>query len=77
MPKPDSLEQFQSWKRDVDNAMLQEFAINTVDAGLSDEELSNYWQQEPSATAFVAWYGEKYDLTPVADWKWQSSALKI
>lgn len=72
MPKLESID-FETWKCEVDKAMVQKFAIGTVDAGLSNDELLKHWQQEPTAAAFVAWYGEKYDLTPLADWNWQVS----
>jgi hypothetical protein len=76
MPKPDSTDRFGAWRGDVDKVMVQKFAINTTDAGLSDDELLEHWQQEPSAVAFVEWYGEKYDLTPLADWNWQITGFK-
>ena len=75
MPRPDSLH-FETWKRQVDKAMVQKYAIDTTDAGLGEEELLKHWQQEPSATEFVTWYGEKYDLTPLADWNWQTAGFK-
>jgi len=69
MPKAET---FEIWKREVDDVMLKEFSINVIDAGLDENQLFHYWQQEPSATAFVAWFGGKYDLVHVSNWGWSS-----
>ena len=47
MPRLDSTD-FETWKREVDKAMVQKFAIDATDAGLDADELLKHWQQEPS-----------------------------
>ena len=67
---------FERWKHQIDEIMVRKFAINTTDAGLDENELQDYWKAQLSADAFVTWFGEKYDLTPVSDWNWQSLKSK-
>lgn len=51
-----------SWINAVDRHMKQDWCIDTVDAGLSDDDLSRYWQSGDNPAEFVAWFAEKYDL---------------
>jgi hypothetical protein len=75
--KPFDANNFEKWKREIDRIMVRNFAINTADAGLDKNELQGYRKQQLSADVFVSWFGEKYDLTPISDWNWQSFKSKI
>jgi hypothetical protein len=68
--QPLSSEPFTDWKSDVDRAMLADYGINTVDAGIDDDRLRQHWMEERSPKDFVEWFATKYDLTPTSDWGW-------
>jgi hypothetical protein len=50
------------WKRTVDALMKRDYAIDTDDAGLSDEEIARFCADGSSPEDFVRWFAEKYDL---------------
>jgi len=51
-----------AWVAEVDRLMRRDWCIDTSDAGLSDDELTRYWQDAEEPAAFVAWFAEKHDL---------------
>ena len=51
-----------AWKRQVDALMTRDYAIDTDDAGLSDEEIARYFADGDTPDEFVRWFAEKYDL---------------
>ncbi len=50
------------WKRHVDALMKRDYAIDTDDAGLSDEEIARHFADGDTPEDFVSWFAEKYDL---------------
>jgi hypothetical protein len=50
------------WRRRVDALMKRDYAIDTVDAGLSDEEIARHFADGDTPEEFVRWFAEKYDL---------------
>lgn len=68
-PKFVAAPDFETWKAEVDRIMSKDFAIDTIDAGIGEEQLLDYWQWQPSAAAFVGWFAEKYDLDPISIWR--------
>ena len=50
------------WFVAVNRLMKRDWRINTTDAGLSEDELTRYWQAGTDPAVFVAWFAEKYDL---------------
>ena len=51
-----------AWINAVDRLMKRHWCIDTADAGLSDDDLSRYWENGDTPAEFVAWFAEKYDL---------------
>ena len=51
-----------AWVAEVDRLMRRDWCIDTSDAGLSDDELTRYWQGGEEPSAFVVWFAEKHDL---------------
>lgn len=54
--------EFDDWKADVDRVMTRRFLIDTASAGLDEARLQEFFESGQSASDFVEWYGEKYDL---------------
>lgn len=50
------------WVRTVDWLMKRDWCVDTVDAGLSDDDLTRHWLDGDEPAAFVAWIADKYDL---------------
>lgn len=55
------------WRQQVDTLMRREYLIGLEDAGASDEEVARHFASGQSPEAFVAWFGEKYDLQRLGD----------
>ena len=53
------------WKKSFDRALVARYGIDTVDAGLDDDDLDAYSELDPQDAAES--YGKKYALTPSAD----------
>lgn len=51
-----------AWKRRVDALMKRDYAIDTDDAGLGDEEVARFFADGDTPEEFVSWFAEKYDL---------------
>lgn len=51
-----------TWKRRVDALMKRDYAIDTGDAGISDEEIARYFADGDAPEGFVSWFAGKYDL---------------
>ena len=51
-----------TWKRHVDALMKRDYAIDTADAGIDDEELGRHFADGGTPEDFVSWFAEKYDL---------------
>lgn len=51
-----------AWKRQVDTLMKRDYAIDTDDAGLSEEDIARFFADGDTPEAFVSWFAEKYDL---------------
>lgn len=49
-----------AWRQQFDAAMKQLFAIDHVDAGMDDQQLSRFADSPPREAALE--FGEKYDL---------------
>ena len=59
MASPDAIT---TWKRRVNALMKRDYAIDTDDAGIDDEELARHFADGSSPEDFVSWFAEKYDL---------------
>ena len=55
--QPLSGEPFTEWKRDVDRAMLADYGINIIDAGIDDDRLRQHWMEEQSPK--ILWNGSQ------------------
>ena len=53
----------------VDAAMLKLFGIDTNLAGIDERLIASAQEECQTPEEFARWFGEKYDLTYVADWK--------
>jgi len=53
----------------VDAAMLKFFGIDTGDAGIDADLIASAQEECQAPEDFARWYGEKYDLTYLDDWK--------
>lgn len=51
-----------TWKRQVDALMQRDYAIDTGDAGLSDDDIARFFADGDTPEAFVRWFAERYDL---------------
>jgi hypothetical protein len=65
----------------VDAALQKFFGIDTGDAGIDVELIARAQEQCQTPEDFARWYGDKYDLTYIDDWKYSlgtaSKARKI
>jgi hypothetical protein len=50
------------WITAVNDLMLQDYAIDLEDAGLSDQQIHEHFASALSPREFVNWFGSKYDL---------------
>jgi hypothetical protein len=50
-------------------AMLELFGIDTVDAGIEEVLISNAMCDGDTPEDFALWFGDKYGLTLVSEWK--------
>jgi ATP phosphoribosyltransferase regulatory subunit HisZ len=53
----------------VDAAMLKLFAIDTGDAGIEADLIAAAQEEGQTPEDFALWFGEKYGLNTVAEWK--------
>lgn len=68
---------FERWRRRVDQLMRREYLIDLEDAGASHDDVARYFASDQSPEAFVAWFGEKYDLQRPSDfWPTTPAALR-
>jgi hypothetical protein len=49
--------------------MLKLFCIDTADAGIEAEPIALAQDAGETPEQFARWWGEKYGLTYIADWK--------
>ncbi len=49
---------FSRWKATVDSVMKKIYGIDTNDAGIEDERLSDHWSTGEAPEHFVEWFGE-------------------
>lgn len=50
------------WLQTVNRLMKRGWCIDIADAGLSEDDLTRYWQNGDDPAEFVAWFADKYDL---------------
>lgn len=62
MPQRNVPEDCAEWVGEADRLMKRDWYIDTVDAGLDDEDVIGYWKSGDSPEEFVAWFAEKRDL---------------
>ena len=60
---------FMDYWEAVDAAMLKCFGIDTGDAGIDAELIASAQEEGQTPEEFARWYGAKYDLTYIDDWK--------
>jgi hypothetical protein len=53
---------FTAWRQEADAALRRGWMIGLEDAGITDEELRNHFEDGKSAASFAEWFAEKYDL---------------
>lgn len=51
-----------TWKRQIDALMKRDYAIDTDDAGLGEEDIARFFAAGYTPEEFVRWFAEKYDL---------------
>lgn len=61
---------FRRYRFAVSERMKQVYGIDLCDAGIDDQPVLKAYQDGWTADDFVSWFGEKYDLTPVAEWSY-------
>jgi hypothetical protein len=59
---------FGDWLRNANSRLKEQFALDFVDAGLSEEELRIYAARFDDPVKFADWFGEKYDLLATVTW---------
>ncbi|MDO1557968.1 hypothetical protein Q0812_00825 [Brevundimonas sp. 2R-24] len=52
----------EGWIKAVDLQMRRDWCIDSIDAGLSPEELKRFWGHGETPAEFVAWFAKKHDL---------------
>jgi hypothetical protein len=57
---------YRDWCAAVDLRLSQIYCITIEDAGFDEEYLINHWQSNETPFEFAEWYGNKYDLDPIA-----------
>jgi hypothetical protein len=62
------LGEFAEWKRDIDRMLLGNYAIDTTNAGLDDDQLRRHWATGETAGEFVKRLALKFDLTTKVEW---------
>lgn len=60
---------FSRWRHLADKALSARFAITIEDAGMPEDDLRKSWQSGQTAQEYITWYGEKYDLTRLKEWR--------
>ncbi|MBG7613813.1 hypothetical protein IWC96_00775 [Brevundimonas sp. BAL450] len=50
------------WTAAVDQLMRREWCIGIEDAGIDEQQLTDYWRDGQTPAAFLEWFAEKYDL---------------
>jgi len=60
---------FMDYWEAVDAAMLKFFAIDTGDAGIEADLIAAAQEEGQTPEDFALWFGEKYGLKTVAEWK--------
>ena len=53
----------------VDAALMKFFGIDTADAGIDENLIAGAQEEGQTPEDFARWYGEKYGLTYIDDWK--------
>ncbi|MGP0076206.1 MAG: DUF3768 domain-containing protein [Bryobacteraceae bacterium] len=53
----------------VDTALLKFFGVDTSDVGIDESLIASAQEECQTPEDFARWYGEKYDLTYLDDWK--------
>jgi hypothetical protein len=53
----------------VDAALLKFFGIDTGDAGIDPDLIASAQEEGQSPEDFARWFGDKRDLTTLADWR--------
>jgi len=56
---------YPEWRDAVDKRLLEIYCITIADAGFDEKYLTDLWQSNEHPSAFVEWFGNKYDLTSV------------
>lgn len=69
-------ERFYAWRWEIDRLMISDFAITISDGGIDDIDLRRHWETCMCAAEFVEWFGIKYDLIPVTEWR-ATSTLRV
>jgi hypothetical protein len=61
---------FSDWLRRTNEIMVKNYSVTLADLGAHDDErLRTAWKEGDTPLEFVAWFGEKYDLTHEDEWR--------
>lgn len=64
---------FMDYWQAVDRKMLELFGLDTGDAGIEADRVAEAQEAGMTAEEFALWFGEKYGLTPVSEWRWRGA----
>lgn len=53
----------------VDEAMRELFGIDTADAGIEPDLIASAQEEGQSPESFALWFGEKYGLTTLSEYR--------
>lgn len=68
-------EDFLQWLSQTTTLLVEQYGIDSQDAGLENAYLERHYHQGCSPPDFVGWFAEKYDLVPINPC-WVSDLLK-
>jgi hypothetical protein len=60
---------FNDWKRTAERLFKRDYSISLADAGIEDAQLRLHLTAGEAPEDFVNWFAEKYDLTPLRNWR--------
>lgn len=60
---------FLRWRQVVDQTLNANFAITIEDAGTSESVLEASWKSGQTPREYVSWFGKKYDLVHLDEWR--------
>lgn len=68
---------FMDYWNAVDAALRKFFGIDTADTGLTAERIAEAQEEGSTPEELARWYGEKYDLNYLDEWKALAHAPRV